>query len=62
MSGAYEDLAAWRLAMQLVEAVYKHTQGFPKQEQYGLTNQLRRVAVSVPSNIAEGKDGRRIES
>lgn len=55
MSGTFEDLEAWRLVMHLVEAVYVSTQNFPRQEQYGLTNQLRRAAVSVPSNIAEGK-------
>jgi four helix bundle protein len=55
MSGTYEDLEVWREAMDLVESVYTHTRDFPKQEQYCLTNQLRRAAVSVPSNIAEGK-------
>jgi four helix bundle protein len=55
MSGTYEDLEVWLLAMDLVESVYTHTQGFPRQEQYCLTNQLRRAAISVPSNIAEGK-------
>ena len=55
MSGTYEDLKAWRLAMDLVSEVYRQTQAFPKAELYGLTNQLRRAAVSIPSNIAEGK-------
>jgi four helix bundle protein len=55
MSGTYEDLEVWRQAMDLVESVYMHTRDFPKQGQYSLTNQLRRAAVSVPSNIAEGK-------
>jgi four helix bundle protein len=55
MGGTYEDLEAWRLAMDLVDSIYRHTGNLPKQEQYGLTNQIRRAAVSVPSNIAEGK-------
>ena len=41
--------------MQLTVAVYKLTQGFPREEQYGLTNQIRRAFVSIPSNIAEGQ-------
>jgi four helix bundle protein len=55
MSGTYEDLEVWRQAMDLVESVYMHSRDFPRQEQYCLTNQLRRAAVSVPSNVAEGK-------
>ncbi len=51
----YLDLIAWQRAMDLVEAVYQSTIGFPREEQFGLTSQLRRAAVSVPSNIAEGQ-------
>lgn len=51
----YRDLVAWQRAMDLVEHVYHLTRQFPKEELYGLTNQLRRAAVSVPSNIAEGQ-------
>lgn len=51
----YGDLVAWQKAMDLVEMVYKATGQFPKDEIYGLTNQLRRAVVSVPSNIAEGQ-------
>jgi four helix bundle protein len=50
----HKDLDAWSKAIELVEAVYSLTRAFPKTEMYGLTNQLRRAAVSVPSNIAEG--------
>jgi len=49
----YTDLSAWQKAMSLVEEVYLITRGFPKEELYGLTSQLRRSAVSIPSNIAE---------
>ena len=52
---AYSDLIVWQKAMEMVEAVYKATGRFPKEEIYGLTSQLRRAAVSVPSNIAEGQ-------
>ena len=51
---SYRDLLAWQKAMMLVEEVYTMTKGFPKEELYGLTQQLRRAAISVPSNIAEG--------
>jgi four helix bundle protein len=51
---SYKDLEAWRKAMQLVEACYTLTREFPPQEQYGMTTQLRRAAVSIPSNLAEG--------
>jgi four helix bundle protein len=47
-------LEAWKLARKLVTDVYKLTRGFPKEEMFGLTSQMRRSAVSVPSNIAEG--------
>ena len=54
----YTELIAWQRAMDLVEAVYTATASFPADERFGLTSQLRRAAVSVPSNIAEGQ-GRR---
>ncbi|HET9703208.1 MAG TPA: four helix bundle protein [Vicinamibacterales bacterium] len=54
----YRDLVAWRKAMDLAEAIYRQTAQFPLEERYSLTSQLRRAAVSVPSNIAEGQ-GRR---
>jgi four helix bundle protein len=52
---SYRDLIAWQKAMELVGAVYQLTRQLPKEEQFGLTSQLRRAAVSVPSNIAEGQ-------
>ena len=51
---SYRELVAWQEAMRLVELIYQHTAAFPKQEVFGLAAQLRRSAVSVPSNIAEG--------
>ena len=52
--GDYKKLRVWEAADRLVVAVYKETQGFPVAEHFGLRSQLRRAAVSVPSNIAEG--------
>lgn len=51
---SFRDLLVWQKAHQLVLATYELTKGFPKDELYGLTSQLRRAAVSVPANIAEG--------
>lgn len=51
---SHEDLKVWQESMTLVENVYALTASFPKEEVYGLTSQIRRSAVSVPSNIAEG--------
>ena len=50
----HRDLVVWQKAMQLVRDIYRVTREFPRDEIYGLTNQLRRAAVSVPSNLAEG--------
>ena len=55
MGRSYQDLIAWKKAMSLVIEIYRVTKGFPKEEIFGLTSQLRRAAVSVPSNIAEGQ-------
>jgi four helix bundle protein len=51
---SFRDLDAWKLAMRLAESVYKGTEGFPAAERYGLRSQIRRAAVSIPSNVAEG--------
>lgn len=50
----HKDLEAWKLSIKFVTEIYEITQKFPKEEFYGLTNQIRRSAVSIPSNIAEG--------
>jgi four helix bundle protein len=55
MAQSFRDLTVWQRAMQLTVAVYKLTQGFPREELYGLTSQIRRSVVSIPSNIAEGQ-------
>lgn len=52
--GTHEDLDVWKLSMDLVIDIYSVTKNFPADEKFGLTSQLRRAAVSVPSNIAEG--------
>ena len=55
MSGSsYKDLKVWQFSINIAEQVYYLTQNFPKHETYGLTSQLQRAAVSIPSNIAEG--------
>ena len=58
-AGSFHDLKVWRDAMTLVEDVYRVTSRFPSQERFGLTAQLRRAAVSIPSNIGEGKRRKR---
>ena len=50
----HKDLDVWKKSVSLVTLIYEMTKGFPKDELYGLTNQIRRSAVSIPSNIAEG--------
>jgi four helix bundle protein len=55
MSSSFRDLRVWRDAMKLAIDIYRATAAFPKHELYGLSQQMRRAAVSVPSNIAEGK-------
>ncbi len=55
MTEGYRKLIAWQKAKDLALDIYRCTQTFPKNEIYGLTSQLRRAAISVPSNIAEGK-------
>jgi four helix bundle protein len=55
MAQHFKDLVVWQKAMDLVVVVYKLSESFPRREVYGLTDQIRRAAVSVPSNIAEGQ-------
>lgn len=52
---SYGELIVWQKAMDLVQSVYEAVRAFPKEEIYGLTSQLKRAAVSIPSNIAEGQ-------
>jgi four helix bundle protein len=54
MDKPHKKLDAWKVALDLVSEIYKVTDSFPAREGYGLTSQIRRAAVSVPSNIAEG--------
>lgn len=51
---SYKDLEVWKFSIKLTNAVYDVTSGFPKEELFGLTSQMRRAAVSIASNIAEG--------
>jgi four helix bundle protein len=50
----HKDLEVWKKSMDLVENIYQLSTNFPKAEKFGLTNQIRRAVVSIPSNIAEG--------
>ena len=51
---SFRELKIWKVAMGLVKKIYQRTKSFPKEELYGLTSQMRRSAVSIPSNVAEG--------
>ncbi len=55
MAQHFKDLIAWQKAMDLVTDIYRVTDSFPKREVFSLTDQIRRAAVSIPSNIAEGQ-------
>lgn len=55
MLRSFRELTVWQKSMQLATVIYRLTQGFPREELYGLASQLRRAAVSIPSNIAEGQ-------
>lgn len=62
---AYKDLTVWQKSMELALLIYQYTSKFPREEQFGLISQMRRAAVSIPSNIAEGsmrrgKDARQL--
>jgi four helix bundle protein len=50
----YKEFIVWQKAVELVTVIYSFTRNFPKDELYGLTNQIRRASISIPSNIAEG--------
>ena len=50
----YRDLIVWKEAMEIAELVYSLTRAFPREEMYGMSSQMRRAAVSIPSNIADG--------
>lgn len=52
---SFKELIVWQRAVQVVREIYRVTEQFPRSEQFGLTSQMRRAAVAIPSNIAEGK-------
>ena len=52
--GTHKDLDVWKLSILLVTNIYEITKDFPKEEQFGIVSQMRRAAVSIPSNLAEG--------
>jgi four helix bundle protein len=54
MEKPHKKLDVWKLSMDMVSSIYRLTSGFPAHELYGLTNQIRRAAISIPSNISEG--------
>src|SRR3989338_10859701 len=56
ITNSYRDLIVWQKSIELVTEIYKITRKFPKEEIYGLTSQMRRCAVSISSNIAEGRN------
>jgi len=58
----YQELTVWQKSIDLVEMIYKLTKEFPKNETFGLVSQMRRAAVSIPSNIAEGSRKKELES
>src|SRR6266404_2130018 len=55
MANSYKDMIAWQKGIQLVKSIYELTSSFPDQEKYGLISKIRRAAVFIPSNIAEGQ-------
>lgn len=55
MAASYRDLRVWQLSMELVVSVYEQTGGFPRQEIYGLTSQMRRSAVSFPATLLKAR-------
>lgn len=55
MAQSFRELTVWQRAMQLTVAIYRLTRDFPREELYGLTSQVRRSCISIPSNIAEGQ-------
>jgi len=55
MVNSYKELIVWQRAIELVVAVYELTERYPRREIYGITSQMRRASVSIPSNIAEGR-------
>lgn len=55
MAKSYRDLVVWQMSMDVAENIYQLTRSFPKEEMFGLVSQMRRAAVSIPSNIAEGE-------
>jgi four helix bundle protein len=54
MIKTHKDLVVWQKSIHLVKLLYQYTQSFPKEEMFGITSQMRRCVVSIPSNIAEG--------